>query len=40
MEYTINELVNILTAIKSIKSSASDINIEDLIDQFNTEINK
>lgn len=40
MEYTINELINILTTIKSIKSSTSDINIEDLIDQFNTEINK
>lgn len=40
MRYTINELINILTIIKSIKLYASNINIENLIDQFNTEINK
>lgn len=40
MRYTINEIINILTTIKSIKLSVSNINIENLIDQFNTEINK
>lgn len=40
MKYTINELINILTIIKSIKSYAGNINIDDLIDLFNTEINK